>query len=568
MTAALASAGAVATTITVPKPDRDEDLRTVDLVVAESVAAAEATAAFGVPWHRIFLLSLPPEPLPPRPCTAYAEELVRIAPSVAGLITDSELAREGIERVLANSRPNVFVFPPVAIDQICPDCTTNPIDTNLPPEVALLNRWHGIAQLFRSGDPDALEQSFVAARLLGIAGPWGCDELSAWRHGDSESRAQPRHFHLKAWSADAQQQAASQLLAHIVDRVPVTSRSRRPVLVAGYNLKFAVELAQRLDSRGDLDLTVDEWPTESEPSERTDKLLDQARSIFAEWVRPSTVWIADRKRPDQFLTVRLHRYELESRHPRRLDISRVDAVVYIAPLFGRRIHDELGWPSEKLVYIPNFINLDWLNRPKLPEARFGLGMVGVESMRKRFDIALDLLAQLRRVDPRFTLFVRSVLPWNNPFVWRHRNEREYAMWCRERIRQEPLLRGGVVFDPPGRDMARWYRQVGHILSTSDNEGSHMAPAEGMASGAVPVIRPWPGAAEIYDDEWIHVTTEDAVAAILEDRDLATWAPRSQRAQIEVARTHNPEAVTAAWADLLHGDIATARARFDQGASLS
>ncbi len=139
-------------------------------------------------------------------------------------------------------------------------------------------------------------------------------------------------------------------------------------------------------------------------------------------------------------------------------------------------------------------------------------------------------------------------------------------WCMERIEQVPLLRGAVIFVPPGRDMARWYRRVGHILSMSDVEGSHVAAAEGMASGAVPVIRPWPGAAEIYDKEWIHSSVEDAAAAVLANVDPDAWAERAARAKAEIRRTADPAAVVQAWADLLHGDVAGARSYFGEAAS--
>jgi hypothetical protein len=112
-------------------------------------------------------------------------------------------------------------------------------------------------------------------------------------------------------------------------------------------------------------------------------------------------------------------------------------------------------------------------------------------------------------------------------------------------------------------MARWLRGVGHILSTSDEEGSHTAVTEGMASGAVPVVRPWPGASDIYAGQWLHNSLTDAVAAIGECADARTWAERSELAKAEVHRTHDPAAVVDAWADLLHGEIDNARKRFAQ-----
>jgi glycosyltransferase involved in cell wall biosynthesis len=342
---------------------------------------------------------------------------------------------------------------------------------------------------------------------------------------------------------------------------PATPRATVTALVAGFDLRFAEELVERLGNRTDLAVTVDPWPELGRGGAQTEALLDRAGSIFAEWARTSAVWYSRRKRPDQFLVVRLHRFELDAPYPRQIAMENVDAVVYIAPLFGRRIRDELGWPQHKLVYIPNFLDVDWLDRPKLADARFALGFVGIEWSRKRLDLALDLLAALRRQEHRFHLVVRSVMPWQNAYAWAEAAERDYVAWCFDRIERDPLLRDAVVFDPPGRDIARWFRRIGHVLSTSDAEGSHTALSEGMASGAVPVVRPWPGAAELYDKEWIHASTADAAAAVLANVDAAAWADRAGRARAEVRRSHDPAAVVAAWADLLHRDVAAARAHF-------
>ena len=142
------------------------------------------------------------------------------------------------------------------------------------------------------------------------------------------------------------------------------------------------------------------------------------------------------------------------------------------------------------------------------------------------------------------------------------DEREFVGWCLERIERDPLLRGGVTFDPPGADMARWYRRVGHVLSTSDIESFHLAAADGMASGAVPVIRPWPGAAEIYGSEWVYGSVAEAAGAILAARDADVWAGRSARARERIRVMADPDAVVAAWADLLNGDLDAARRAFD------
>ena len=403
--------------------------------------------------------------------------------------------------------------------------------------------------------------SFPAARLRGFSAAWSPAPWLDWTQDAGTTALVGPPDAAPDWSAAAQDRGARAVIDATLPRRASSPRPTRTTLISGFDLKFVRELGQRLDDRGDLDVTVDEWPTLSQPTSVTLAQSGTADVILAEWVRPSAVWLAQRKKPEQFMVARLHRFEIESAYPRQLDIDKVDAVVYIAPQMGPRIRDELGWPKEKLVYIPNFLDIDWFDRPKLPDARFTIGMVGIEWRNKRIDLALDVLARVRREDPRFSLVVRSTMPWDNRYAWPKPEEQEYVGLWLDRVERDPLLRGAVVFDQPGRDMARWYRRVGSILSMSDVEGVHLAAAEGMASGAVPVIRPWPGARESYDERWVHGSAADAAAAVLGNADPEVWAERSAAAVAEMRRRSDPAAVVDAWADLLHGDVDRARGYF-------
>lgn len=567
------------------------DLDRARLVICESIDAAAAAIASGVSRQRVWALALPHDRLHAGEPTGFAAEVARAADKLGGLLTDSELARDSLERATAASRTPVEVFPPLAVDRPCPEhsCARVTADNGwresgshppaqpegeIHPAAAQLALWRRMIDL--SGEAGSVDTpySFAAARLYRAGARWRPSSRPAWsavsdhRHSVDRPDPSPASLDLAGWSAEGQDRAALRLWASATPRSPRRPRRSRAALVGGFDLKFARELAERLDHRTDLDVVVDEWLSLSQGTRFTEGRLRHAESIFAEWARTSAVWYSRHKRPDQFLAVRLHRFELDAPYPRDIAVENVDAMVYIAPLFGRRIRDELGWPVDRLVYIPNFLDLDWLDRPKLPDARFAIGFVGIEWSRKRFDLALDLLARLRHEDRRFTLVVRSTMPWHNRYAWADPAEREFVGQCLERVEQDPWLRHSVIFDEPGRDMARWFRRIGHILSTSDEEGCHTSVAEGMASGAVAIVRPWPGAAEIYGREWLHQTIEEAADAVLTGTDPDVWAEQGARAKAEIRQTHNPEAVVDAWADLLHGEVECARAHFVRYSQLS
>jgi len=174
--------------------------------------------------------------------------------------------------------------------------------------------------------------------------------------------------------------------------------------------------------------------------------------------------------------------------------------------------------------------------------------------RKRLDLALDVLEELRREDDRYLLFIKSGMPWEHWWVWQNRAEREHYAAALRRVQRSALLGGAVVFDDAGPDVAAWLRRVGFVLSTSDDESFHVAPAEGMASRAVPVLRHWPGAETIYDMRWIHDGPADMAAAIAALGREDDWRRAGDAAQAQAAAAFRLPRVCEAWYRLLREDL--------------
>lgn len=283
---------------------------------------------------------------------------------------------------------------------------------------------------------------------------------------------------------------------------PPESRHGHRLAVVGTDLKFINPLLPYFSSAG-YDVQVDEWPKFRTNDEAgTKRLLSWADTVVCEWAGPNAVTASRHKRNGQRLIVRLHRMELAHPYWRDIDIEAVDCVVTVGPYYRRKTLEVTGWPEDKLVVVPNFVDPDLLDRPKDPEAIHNIGMIGIASSRKRVDLALDALAVVRERDARARLFLKGQDPWNTKWVSDRPEEVEYFDRIRERIATDPRLGEAVVFDPPGDDVGDWLTKIGTILSTSDDESFHLSPAEGMASGAVPIVRTWPGADEIYDSRWL------------------------------------------------------------------
>jgi glycosyltransferase involved in cell wall biosynthesis len=325
------------------------------------------------------------------------------------------------------------------------------------------------------------------------------------------------------------------------------------VVIAGHDLKFFTPLIRYFGLQPGLEIRVDQWAALGEHDEKVSKeLAEWADVVICEWCGPNAVWYSRHKRRDARLLIHLHRFELYSHYPGQVKIGNVDQVICVSDHYARLTREHTGWPAAKVISVPNPIDVSQLDRRKLDGARFHLGLISIDSSRKRLDLALDVLEELRRDDDRYLMYVKSRMPWEHWWVWQIPTEREHYSLALRRVQRSPLLRDAVVFDDAGPDVAAWLRRVGYVLSTSDDESFHVAPAEGMASRAVPVIRHWPGAETIYDRRWIGETPADLAASIAALDSDEAWRAAGQTAH-DQAQAFELTSVCRAWLRLIAGD---------------
>jgi len=347
------------------------------------------------------------------------------------------------------------------------------------------------------------------------------------------------------------------LLERAFPEAPAFAGRSQPlrVCVASHDLKFFTRILDHLRALPGLEVRTDRWPALSSHDEgASQELVDWADVLVCEWFGPNAVWYSAHRRPGQRLVARLHRFELYRPWPGQASIDRIDQVICVSPHYARLALEKTGWPAAKVTVIPNFVDDIQLDRPKLEGAQFHLGFIGVAPARKRMDIALDVLAQLRQDDPRYQLFAKTKLPWEYPWIWGDVDERIAFDDVLRRSQTDALLRGAVTFDPFGPDVPAWLRRIGWVLSTSDDESFHLAPAEGMASGAVPVVRNWPGADTIYDPRWVHPDASTMAEAIADIARTGRWADEGRLAQEQVRSSYALDLVTEAWTRILVEDL--------------
>jgi len=312
---------------------------------------------------------------------------------------------------------------------------------------------------------------------------------------------------------------------HAGGTVPLSGRPRH-ILLATHDDKFLRQFLDRVQGDGAIRVTRQDWASTTRPGSPP-QVPAGVETVFCEWACENAVWHSRNKRPGTRLIVRMHRFEAFRDFPAGIDWAAVDALIVVSDHFRDLMADRFGVDPGRIHVMPQYIDWHELRRDKLPGAAHRLGVVGINPFEhKRFDRAIDFLAALRRRDPRFTLAVRSTMPWQIGWVWDNRPEdRARFLAVFRRIQDDPLLAGAVRFDPAGPDMEEWYRGIGTILSSSDSEGCHTAVMEGIASGAYPVVHDWPGARGLFG-RYVQADMTAAIDAVIAFADTAGPAERT------------------------------------------
>ncbi|EHA13921.1 glycosyltransferase [Halomonas sp. HAL1] len=292
------------------------------------------------------------------------------------------------------------------------------------------------------------------------------------------------------------------------------SQDKKKILIAGHDLKFAKFIMEAIEQRDDLELLIDQWQDHNKHDENESKrLLSQADTIFCEWGLGNAVWYSQHKKEGQRLVVRMHLQEITTRHPDQFNHEAIDTYIMVSPYWFEKFVHEFALQRKKCKMFYNLVDINLLNKPKKPEASFHLGMIGDVPQRKRLDRALDIFEELYSNDKRYKLFVKGKRP--EDYAWMHSPSRKSEMNY-YRVQYKRIENNGwqdnVIFEGHGA-IDSWLQKIGYVLSVSDFESFHLAPAEGMASGAAPIILNWDGASTIYPQECIFKNVEKARNAV-------------------------------------------------------
>lgn len=292
-------------------------------------------------------------------------------------------------------------------------------------------------------------------------------------------------------------------------------KGKKNVLIASHDNKFINKILEQLTDLEEIDIKYDNWKaTLKHDLKHSEALLDWADVILCEWAVGPAVFYSQNKKNHQTLLVRLHRFEITTEQPLKIEEKNVNQFIVVSDYIKDFCIKNYQWPQDKIAVLPQYADTYHFDREKIKGYEYNLGMLGGIPSLKRLDRCLDILEELRKTDDRYVLYIKSKMPWEVPFIWNKDSERDYYYSQFDRIENSKFLKNAVIFDSYGNDVAVWLRKIGWLLSTSDTEGCHTAVAEAMSSGSKSVIFDWPGSDNVYKLNEIFVSSQKAAEHII------------------------------------------------------
>ena len=287
---------------------------------------------------------------------------------------------------------------------------------------------------------------------------------------------------------------------------------KKKLLIAGHDLKFFTLILDQLKKSENFEINIDEWSGHAIHNiSESQRHLEWADIIFCEWGLGNAVWYSNNKLPHQKLFVRMHGQERNTAYYKDFDLDNIDKVITVSPYIYELLTQKTSIPRDKMTVIYNAVDVENLNILKEDDYQFNLAIIGFCPKLKRLDLAIEVFEKLWMADNRYKLFIKGKMPAEYSWLWEQDEEREYYEEIFNKIEASPW-KGSVIFEGFG-SIDIFLKKIGFVLSTSDFETFHLAPGEGMASGAIPVIRNWAGSELVYPSEYIFDTPDEMISYI-------------------------------------------------------
>ena len=200
--------------------------------------------------------------------------------------------------------------------------------------------------------------------------------------------------------------------------------------------------------------------------------------------------------------VRLHRYEAFTPMPDKVKWEYVDKLILVTNIIDEYLEGRTG--EVKRQVIKNGVDLSKV-KFKNKHKGFKLGLIAYIHQRKNFPMILQIIKKLADIDPRYTLYIAG--------RYTDKLTEDYTNY----LVKEMGIQDNVIFCGWVNNIGDWLRDINYVVSSSTFESFGYSIAEGMASGAKPIIHNFPGVDDIWGKENLYNTVDEAVEMIMSDK---------------------------------------------------
>lgn len=241
-------------------------------------------------------------------------------------------------------------------------------------------------------------------------------------------------------------------------------------------------------------------------------LYEWADVIWLEWAAKMAIEISKRKK-DKYIILRLHSYEYFCEFYKDINWINVDNLILVAENIERNIlnKNNIIHSSTNVNIIHNSVDTSLFN---LRKGNFNKNLALVTTIRhcKNLPFIIQLFTILVRLDPNYKLHIAGdYQSFSSPHIKMENSEIDHYI---KHILKELQLEEHIMLHGPVHDINSWLEDKSYIVSTSIREAMPVNILEGMSKGLMPVIHNFPGAKDLYPNEYIFNTVDEFLDIIM------------------------------------------------------
>ncbi len=187
------------------------------------------------------------------------------------------------------------------------------------------------------------------------------------------------------------------------------------------------------------------------------------------------------------IVCRLHSYEAFTDMPSQVDWSKVDQIIFVNESVRDLFERQVTCRTPKAI-VSNGVDLHKFAVPHGKKPGKKIASVGYVNYKKNPALLLYCFKKIHEYDSEYTLHMAGQF-----------QDSRFEVYFDHFLKNNPLP---IQFDGWVDDMPGWYADKDFVISTSLFESFHYSIAEGMASGLLPLVHNWFGAANIYPHDFL------------------------------------------------------------------